>query len=147
MGVFQTLVPLRSRAPVELNIRFDGQDMKIPPLEAVMVPQVVVYFAKNQNPVMGKSDPSNPHISGGEYLVGVEGKDNCEPLTKEEWEDHLSRPLRVDEEALFEEFHGGDPTAKKYISKGGKRGRKPAARNRYEAGSSPGGDSAFGHDK
>lgn len=143
--MFQELVTLVNRSPVERSIRFDGQEMRIPPHGEVQVPRIVVSYAKNQNPIMGSQDPNNPHLSGARYLVGVKGKDDCEPLTKEEWEDHLNRPLRVDEEALFEEYHGGDPTAKGYKSKG--RRSRPAARSRYEAGSSPGGESSFAHDK
>jgi hypothetical protein len=88
---------------------------------------------------MGSVDPNNPHISGGRYLVGVKDSDEpgeeIEPLTKEEWEDHLNRPCRDDEKAAFQERYGGDPKARQVIHG---KGRKLPAGSRTEAGSGAG---------
>jgi len=95
LGVFQETVTLVNRAPVNLSVRFDGQDKTIKPGENPGFPKVAVKFAKAQNPIMGTEDPYNP--TDYRCLVGVKGtKDNCKALTKEEWEDHLGRPQRVD---------------------------------------------------
>lgn len=140
MGIFLEHVKLINRAPVELTVMFDGQTTTLQPGEN-MVPKIVVPYAKNQNPIMGSADPYNPHISGGRYLVGVAGtKDNVTPLTKEEWEDHLQRPCREDERIWFADKYGGDPKAK-LVTHG--KGRKTTASSRYDAGSSPQGNSDF----
>ena len=139
-GVFQELVVLVNRAPVNLEVMFDGQTSTLKPGEN-MVPRIVVPYAKNQNPIMGSADPYNPHISGGRYLVGVKGtKDETTPLTREEWEEHLSRPCREDERIWFADRYGNDPKAK-LVTHG--KGKKTAANSRYDAGSSPAGLSEF----
>lgn len=139
MGIFFEQVCLVNRAPVNLSIMFDGQEKTLIPGDN-LVPEVVVSFAKNQNPVMGSQDPNNPHISGARYLVGVkmaDGEpfhgDEIEPLTEEEWAAHLNRPCRSDEQAAFEEKYGGDPKAKLVVHG---KGRKSTANSRYEAGGS-----------
>lgn len=141
MGIFHEQVTLVNRAPVNLIVRFDGQDKTLTPGDNV-VPAIVVDYAKNQNPIMGSADPNNPHVSGGRYLVGVKLADGTpgyneeiEPLTQEEWEAHLQRPCRIDEIAAFEERYGGDPKAK-LVSQG--KGRKSTANSRYEAGAGNG---------
>lgn len=140
MGIFHEQVVLFNRAPVNLTVTFDGQAKTLVPGEN-MVPGVVVPYAKNQNPIMGTQDPHNPHISGCRYLVGVVGtKDNCTPLTQEEWEEHTQRPSRENEQAWFEEKYGNDPKAR-LIVRG--KGRKTTATSRYDAGSSPVGLSDF----
>jgi len=102
MGVFHDLVTLVNRAPVPLSIRFDGQEHTLKPGEN-QVPNIVVPYAKNQNPIMGTHDPHNPSMSGGKYLVGVKGsKDECRPLTKEEWATHLGNPSYLNLDELFE---------------------------------------------
>jgi hypothetical protein len=101
MGIFQQMVRVVNRAPVSLVVRFDGQEIDIPPGES-QIPEITVSYAKNQNPIMGTADPDNPHISGGEYLIGVIGtRDDCEPLTREQWETHLGRPCRINEIELY----------------------------------------------
>jgi hypothetical protein len=140
MGIFYDMVEVRNLAPINLTVTFDGQEKTLPPGVSV-VPKQVVPFAMNQNPVMGKQDPNNPHISGGEYLVVPVGtKYDREPLTAEEWAEHLGRPCRVDEVAIFDEKYGGDPKAKMLAR--GKKG-KPAAKSLYEAGKNPQGLASF----
>ncbi len=138
MGIFYENVVLINRAPVNLTVTFDGQSKTLVPGEN-SVPAIVVEFAKNQNPIMGSGDPNNPHISGGRYLVGVKGSpdptDETTPLTKDEWEDHMRRPCREDEEAAFQERYGSDPKAKMVLHG---KGRKSTANSRTEAGAGNG---------
>lgn len=139
-GVFQEQVELINRAPIELAVMFDGQTATLK-VGSNFVPKVVVPFAKNQNPIMGTQDPYNPHISGCQFLVGVKGtKDDITPLTVEEWEAHLQRPCREDEQQLFEDRYGADPKAKLITYN---KGKKTTARSRHDAGSSPTGNSEF----
>ncbi len=136
MGVFADNCILFNRAPVNLTVLFDGQSKTLTPGENI-VPEQVVGHAKNQNPIMGSQDPNNPHISGAQYLVGVAAHlDNVTPLTKQEWETHLGRPCRTDEQAAFEEKYGGDPKAR-LVTIG--KGKKSTASSRSEAGGSEGG--------
>lgn len=136
MGIFLEHVQLFNRAPVALTVMFDGQCKSLPALEATTVPGIVVQYAKNQNPVMGTQDPYNPHITGAEYLVGVVGsKDNCEPLSPEEWADHLQQPCRENVQQWFADKYGSDPKAK-LVTRG--QGKKTTATSRYDAGSSLG---------
>lgn len=133
MGIFHEQVILVNRAPLSLTVTFDGQEKTLKPGEN-MVPAIVVDYAKNQNPIMGSADPYNPHISGGQYLVGVKDSpegDPVEPLTKEEWEAHLNRPCRLDERIAFEEKYGNDPKAR-LVAQG--KGRRTTANSRNEAG-------------
>lgn len=140
MGIFLEHVTLINRAPIALSVMFDGQTKTLEPGPNT-VPSIVVGFAKNQNPIMGSQDPYNPHISGCRYLVGVaNSKDPIEPLTQEEWEEHLRRPCREDEVRLFEDKYGSDPKAKQVVYG---KGRKTTANSRYDAGSSPAGNSSF----
>ena len=98
MGVFHELVTLVNRTPVNLSVRFDGQETTLKPGEN-QIPKIAVMCAKNQNPVMGTQSGTNPTLSGAKYLVGVKGtKDNCKPMTKEEWQDHLEAPSRMSPE-------------------------------------------------
>jgi len=103
MGIFQEMITVYNRAPVALTVRFDGQQIEIPP-GATSIPKVVAEFAKNQNPIMGSQDADNPNVSGAEYLIGIVGRrgENCEPLTAEEWETHLGKPCRVNTDEMFE---------------------------------------------
>lgn len=140
-GIFQETVTLINRAPVDLTVQFDGQCKTLTP-GPNEVPNAVVAYAKNQNPIMGTQDPYNPHISGCRYLVGVRGtKDNCKPLTKAEWEEHLNRPCREDERQWFADKYGNDPKAK-LVTYG--KGRQTAATSRYDAGGAESGKAAFG---
>lgn len=131
MGIFYTMATLVNRAPVDLTVMFDGQCKTLTPGPNT-VPACVVQFAKNQNPIMGKADPNNPHISGGEYLVGVAADlDDVEPLTAEEWAAHLGEPARINSQEAFQERYGQDPKAK-LVTLG--KGRKSTAKSLYEAG-------------
>jgi hypothetical protein len=138
MGIFYENVVLINRAPINLTVTFDGQSKTLVPGENV-VPASVVDFAKNQNPIMGSFDPDNPHISGGRYLVGIkDSSDPAEetaPLTKAEWEDHMNRPCRDNEEQAFQERYGSDPKAKMVLHG---KGRKSTANSRTEAGGGAG---------
>ena len=102
MGIFYDMKTVVNRAPVPLTVRFDGQDTMLPPGES-QIPTIAVNHAKNQNPIMGSADPDNPSLSGGRYLIGVKGVDDCSFLSKPEWEEHLGRPSRIDFEALMED--------------------------------------------
>ena len=105
------------------------------------IPNVTVLFAKNQNPIMGSQDPNNPHVSGGRYLIVEKGEDGYGiPLTKDEWNEHLGQPQRIDAQAAFQEKYGSDPKAK-LVTWG--KGRKSTAGSRYEAGGTPAGNAAF----
>lgn len=137
MGIFHEQVILVNRAPENLTVRFDGQDKTLTPGDNI-VPAIVVDFAKNQNPIMGTQDPNNPSISGGRYLVGVKmpnGEafygDEIEPLSPEEWQAHLGRPCRIDEQEAFQERYGSDPKAR-LVTHG--KGRRSTANSRVEAG-------------
>lgn len=143
MGVFLKHAVLVNRAPVSLSVRFDGQEKTLEPGENI-VPEIVVEFAKNQNPVMGSQDPYNPHISGAQYLVGVKGTaDNIEPLTDEEWQAHLEAPTRTNSRIAFEDRYGGDPKARLVVHG---KGRKSTANSRVEAGGIQHGLADFGRD-
>lgn len=144
-GIFQEMVELVNRAPEPLSVQFDGQSKVLAP-GVNLVPRVVVPFAKNQNPVMGTQDPYNPHITGCQYLVGVvapvgaKQKDPIEPLTDEEWAEHLGKPCREDVQQLFEDKYGTDPKAKLVLLN---KGKKSTARSRHDAGASPTGNADF----
>lgn len=140
MGIFYEQTQIRNLAPEVLEVQFDGQRKRIP-LGVSELPSHVVPYAMNQNPIRGTQDPGNPHMSGCKYLVVPVGTEyDREPLTPEEWEEHLARPMRMDEKALWEEKYAADPKARMVVS--GKKG-KAAAKNRYEAGSSPQGLASF----
>ncbi len=128
MGIFQELVTIVNRAPINITGRFDGQEITLVPGENA-VPRVTIPFIKNQNPVMGSADADNPNISGAQYLIGVKGRDNCEPLTKDEWEAHCSRPCRIDEEAFFSDRLNQN----EHLTVRGK-GKKTQAKSAFDAG-------------
>lgn len=128
MGVFQELKVVVNRAPIALNVRFDGQDMQLPPGESPL-PSVAVTYAKNQNPIMGSADPNNPSLSGGRYLVGVKGVDDCTPLSKAEWEDHTGQPCRLNWEELMEDKIAPN---EKVVFKG--KGKKTQAKGNFDSG-------------
>src|SRR3990167_2818475 len=79
MGIFQDMVEVVNRTSETLSLRYDGQDMAIPPnytadgeaIEDVrtMIPRQCIPYALSQNPVMGSEDPSDP--SNFESLVGI----------------------------------------------------------------------------
>lgn len=139
MGIFHKYVPVFNRAPVDITVRFDGQDLTLAPGVGAL-PEMVIQFGKNQNPIMGTQDPNNPHISGGQYLLGVIGEDNCDPLSVQEWATHLGKPCRTDEDSAFQDKYSGDPKARQVIHG---KGRKSTASSRIEAGTAPRGEASF----
>ena len=70
MGIFYEMCELVNRAPVNLQVMFDGQVKTLTPGKNI-VPKAVVMFAKNQNPIMGSGSPHDPSVHGCRYLVGV----------------------------------------------------------------------------
>lgn len=149
MGIFYETVPCLNRTPVSLTITFDGQCKTLPAGKVTHVPKAAIPYGKNQNPVMGSQSLHNPHISGARYLIADLSEENTpdnehEPLTEEEWLEHLDQPQRINAREAFEEKYSGDPTAK--LVTRGKKG-KLAAGSRYEAGGSNAqGTSDFAHD-
>ena len=74
MGIlanYRDSVTLVNRTSRVLNVRYDGEDMKLKPGKNPNFPVIAVPFAKNQNPLMGSRHPNSP----GKFiaLVGVEG--------------------------------------------------------------------------
>ncbi len=139
MGIFHEQTRIINRAPVNLTARFDGQDMTLHPGEN-LIPKMAVQFAKNQNPIMGTASPTDPSIAGGRYLIGeigVDDPENCEMLSKDEWETHLGKPCRLDEQAMFDERYSNDPKARMVVhgQKRDARGHETSpTRSRSEAG-------------
>ena len=141
-GVFLQTTKVFNRAPQSVFVFFDGERREIPP-GYYDLPNMTLYHAKNQNPIMGSGDPDNPHQDGTRYLVLEPGDEGYgTPLTPEAWADHLGKPCRVDEQAAFAERYGLDTKAK-LIVQGAKK--SSTARNRYEAGSAPKGNADFTH--
>lgn len=63
-----------------LNVRYDGEDYTLPPGESVL-PIVAASYAKAQNVLKGSRHPSDPRRAIS--LVGIKGKDDCEPIPEE----------------------------------------------------------------
>ena len=129
MGIFHEMKEVRNLAPVPLKIRYDGQETEIPP-GVSLIPKVAVFLAMNQNPVMGTADADNPNITGGMYLVvPVGSKYDRDPLSQEEWEEHLNRPCRIDEQAFFADRLG---PKERVISRG--KGKRTQAKSSFDTG-------------
>lgn len=118
MGIFQEMMTVVNRSPVVLAVRFDGQDTLLPVGESLL-PRIAVDYAKNQNPVMGSADPNNPSLSGADYLLGIKGRDNCEPLTADEWNAHCESACRMDWHGLLDD---GLRKGERVVVKGKKTG-------------------------
>ncbi len=100
MGIFGETVTLINRTTKNLNVRFDGRDQVLTPGVNFGFPRIAVLNAKMQNPLMGTEDPSNPTVSGCEYLVGVKGSaDDCSPV------EQTNARQRYNEELLEVEPH------------------------------------------
>ncbi len=141
MGIFQEMVMVVNRTPITLTATFDGQETFLPPGESPL-PKVAVNYAKNQNPIMGSADPTNPSLSGARYLLGVKGThDDCEPLTKEEWDAHCDAACRMDWKSLLEDVVRPD---EKVVVKGKKRGTQ--AKSAFDAGVRNHGTANFNHE-
>lgn len=101
-GVFQDLVEVINRTPVNLSVQFDGQSHTLTPGKN-LIPRVTITYAKNQNPLKGSADLDNPTASGVQFLIGVpELRDNCEPLTEDEWFAHNESPSRFNTEDILD---------------------------------------------
>ena len=129
MGVFQEMVACFNRAPMPLVVTFDGQQTTVP-VGACNIPSIAVNYAKNQNPIMGSCDPNNPSLSGGQYLIGVVGRDNCDPLTRKEWDAHCDAACRMDWKVLVEDIPL--KRGEHYEVRG--KGRKTQAKSAFDAG-------------
>lgn len=80
LGTYRDSVVLINRTSRTLFVRYDGEDMAIPPGENPGFPKVAVPYARKQNPLMGSKHPINPnrYIS----LVGVKDtKDDVTPIS------------------------------------------------------------------
>lgn len=118
MGVFQEMVEVVNRTSRPLNLRYDGQDMNIPPnydedgnpIDGVhtMIPRQCIPFVLGQNPVMGSEEAEDP--SAFESLVGIIDPKknpkkrhswyNCEFIPAEE--EGIGNMTRVNVERMLE---------------------------------------------
>lgn len=130
MGIFHDSVTIINLTPIQLNVTFDGQTMRIPPGESVL-PKVTVAYAKNQNPVPGSADMDNPTMSGARYLISVKGakKDRQEPFTAEEWDAMQGQASRFNTDEFFADRLG----PKEHVITRGK-GKKVQAKSGFDAG-------------
>jgi hypothetical protein len=88
------LITLINRAPISLIVLWDGREWELKPGENPNLPKNLIYYAKNQHPIMGSE---NPHTMRCGYLVAVAGtKDEAAPLTKEQWKLHCTAQERWD---------------------------------------------------
>jgi len=127
MGIFHELVEVINRAPVDLRVTFDGQTTVLKPGRNSL-PKITVDYAKRQNVIMGTADPDNPSMSGAMYLIGVADRDDCTPLSPEDWARHTGAPCRLDLEILSE-----DRLATNEHFEVKNKGRKAQATNRSQA--------------
>jgi len=118
LGIYRDAVVLVNRTDRILNVRYDGEDIKLQSGENPGFPIVAVPFAKAQNPLMGSRHPNSP----GKFisLVGVKGtKDDITAIPRavlEEADQELevidrkgkywNRPMRQNVRLLN---HGFDP--------------------------------------
>jgi hypothetical protein len=132
MGIFQDMVEVVNRTSEPLNLRYDGQDMAIPPnynadgsaIEDVRttIPRQCIPYVLSQNPVMGSEDPSDP--SNFQSLVGIiDPKKN--PKKKHSWyncdflpkaEQGIENMTRVNLRSVLED----DPQVKDIVVRGRK---------------------------
>jgi hypothetical protein len=119
MGIFYDQVEIVNRTSKPCTVRFDGQDMTIPPgytadgerieNQHIMVPRTIIPYALNQNVVMGSEDPLSPsHFDS--HVGFVEPKEK-----KTKWYHEISF-LEVDEaeptRVKLREFLEDDPQVK-----------------------------------
>lgn len=106
-GIFQTTTTLFNRAPINLSVRFDGQEKTIVSGMNPGFPTLAVRYAKKQNPRMGTEQFYNPSMTGFESLIVDLGdkKDKTprEPLTEQEWQEHLDAPMRLNRAEMEDE--------------------------------------------
>jgi hypothetical protein len=124
MGFFHEQVEIVNRTSKPLNVRYDGQDMTIPPGydkdgkrikdQHIMVPRMIIQYALNQNVLMGSEDPQSP--SHFDSLVGfIEPKEKktkwYHDIGYHEQSEELTRvPLR--------EYLEDDPQVKNIVVRG-----------------------------
>jgi len=106
-GIFQETTTLFNRAPIALNVRFDGSEKTLMPGENPGIPKLAVAFARKQNPIMGTQAFNNPSASGYQSLIVDMGNPKqahlAKPLTPEEWAAHLDAPSNLDIADMEEE--------------------------------------------
>lgn len=121
VGVFQDLVQVFNRAPIAISVKFDGQEHTMQP-GVNLIPRVTLTYAKNQNPLKGSADLDNPTASGVEFLIGiVGGKDNCDPLTEDEWAAHVAAPSRFNTEDIMDLASRRLPPGSKMVLKNARK--------------------------
>jgi hypothetical protein len=132
MGVFHDMVTVINLAPIPLSVTFDGQTTKIPVGES-QIPRVTVNYAKNQNPVPGSADMTNPSISGAQYMISVKGYevDRQTPFTREEWEAFDNKPSRWNVDDHFADQLG---PKEHVVIRGTKAKNKVQAKSSFDAG-------------
>jgi hypothetical protein len=132
MGVFQDLVTVINLAPIPLNVTFDGQTQAIPVGES-QIPRITVSYAKNQNPVPGSADMTNPSITGALYMISVKGRkgERQVPFTREEWAEFDNKPSRWNTDAHFEDALAPNEHV---VVRGTKSKNKVQARSAFDAG-------------
>ena len=117
-GIFLQRTKVFNRAPIARSVFFDGERNTIPP-GFYELPVLVLYHAKNQNPIMGSADADNPTLQGARYLVGVRGtEDPVALLTEKEWKEHLGQPCRMDTAFITEKLN---PKKERLVVSGRKR--------------------------
>lgn len=121
LGTFRDSVTLVNRTigagvmETDLNVRFDGEDIRLKPGDNPGFPRVAVPYARKQNPLNGSKHPVNPNI----YicLVGVKGtKDDCTPIDEETLARAAGKYEAVDRSG---EFHGEPMRAVKLLKRSG----------------------------
>lgn len=121
LGVLKDSITLVNRTSRNLNVRYDGEDITLPPGENPGFPLVAVPYAKNQNPLMGSKHPINPRkfisLVGIKAAKGQRQVDDISPIDDETMEraDHKlevidrtgefhNRPLRSNVKVLNRGF-------------------------------------------
>ena len=119
MGLFHEQIQIVNRTSTPLTVRFDGQDMAIPanydaegerlPNVVTFIPRIALFYALNQNVLMGSEDPQSP--SHFESKVGfIEPKEK-----KTKWYHDVSFVVEDPQELTrvkLREFLEDDPQVK-----------------------------------
>lgn len=132
MGIFYEQTEVINRTCNPLNVRFDGQDIEIPPnydeagqlMPDVhnMIPTLVVPYALNQSVIMGSEDASDPSSFGSKIGIPLRRKDqkpkswNECSFVPEETEPNINTLTRVPIEDQLD-----DPSAKVVVRGNKKR--------------------------
>ena len=87
LGNFRESVTLVNRTNRNLNVRYDGEDITLPPGDNPNFPRVAVPYAKKQNPLMGSKHPNDPRkfisLVGVRARVGEKQRDAIDPIAIE----------------------------------------------------------------